>query len=356
MSEQHSEPVSSQAGADMAAKSEPVMAAAQTEAHVQAPSLSPDQEETAPKADAPKMDAPKVEPPPLDAARFEPDVEPVNMETPKVETGSREEPRFPGKLMIMAPGNRAWDRSWDHEETASKPAAEQPAKSSGRFAAMAAVIALATVAGAIGGALATAGFSRVATPAVASAKDTGGSDMAAKDSAREAAIARIESEITSLKASVEQTAKSGQAQFNRANDRLEKVEKAQAEPMAKLAKLTETVDKLRATPQAPTTTAAATPATARETPARETTGTVTPQTAAATPAAAAPKTEVGRLPVLDGWALRDVGNGGALIEGRGGIYEVYAGDPVPGLGRVDAIRRQDGRWVVVTSRGLIVSR
>ena len=45
--------------------------------------------------------------------------------------------------------------------------------------------------------------------------------------------------------------------------------------------------------------------------------------------------------MVDGWALRDVGNGGALIEGRGGIYEVYAGDPVPGLGRVDAIRKQD---------------
>ena len=26
------------------------------------------------------------------------------------------------------------------------------------------------------------------------------------------------------------------------------------------------------------------------------------------------------------------------------------------VGRVDAIRRQDGRWVVVTSRGLIVAR
>jgi hypothetical protein len=29
---------------------------------------------------------------------------------------------------------------------------------------------------------------------------------------------------------------------------------------------------------------------------------------------------------------------------------------VPGLGRIDAIRRQDGRWVVVTSKGLIVAR
>ena len=52
----------------------------------------------------------------------------------------------------------------------------------------------------------------------------------------------------------------------------------------------------------------------------------------------------------------EFGDGGALIEGRNGLYEVYAGDPVPGLGRIDAIRKQDGRWVVVTSRGLVVSR
>ena len=68
------------------------------------------------------------------------------------------------------------------------------------------------------------------------------------------------------------------------------------------------------------------------------------------------KTEVGRLPTLEDWVLRDVAYGGALIGGRRGTYEVYAGDMIPGLGRVDAIRRQDGRWVVVTSRGLIVAR
>jgi len=345
VSEQHSEPVSGQAGAEMAAKSEPVKSAAD----VEAVRLAPEQEETSPKADAPKVDvpkvdvpkveAPKVEPPKIEASGMEaPKVEPPKVELPKmdvppVESGTRDEPRFPGKLMIMAPG----DRTWDHEEAAAKPAAEQPAKSSGtrRVAAMAAVIALATVAGAIGGALATAGLGYA--PAVASAKDT-----TAKD-AVDASIARIDADITALKASVEQTAKTGQTQFNRASDRLEKVEKAQAEPMAKLAKLSEAVDKLRATPQV--TAAAATPVTARDV-----TGTVTPATAAAAPAAP------NRLPVVDGWALRDVGNGGALIEGRGGIYEVYAGDPVPGLGRVDAIRKQDGRWVVVTSKGLIVSR
>ena len=89
-----------------------------------------------------------------------------------------------------------------------------------------------------------------------------------------------------------------------------------------------------------------------------------PATAAAAVAAPvplpAPKPEVARLPTVEGWVLRDVAQGGALIEGRRGIYrgiyEVYAGDSVPGVGRVDAIRRLDGRWVVVTSKGLIVAR
>src|SRR4029453_11610933 len=136
-------------------------------------------------------------------------------------------------------------------------------------------------------------------------------------------------------------------QLNKANDRLDKVEKAQAEPAAKLAKLSETVDKLRAA-QASTTTAAATPA-----PAKDVTGSIPQQQAAAAVAptpAAPPKPEVARLPTVEGWVLRDVANGSALIENRRGMYEVYAGDPIPGLGRVDAIRKQDGRWVVVTSK------
>jgi len=120
------------------------------------------------------------------------------------------------------------------------------------------------------------------------------------------------------------------------------------------------VDKLRAAPAAAQAAAAATPAAAQEV-----TGSVTvpagahslpmPQAAAAAPKSET-KTVVGRLPTVDGWVLREVGHGGALIEGRNGLYEVYAGDPVPGLGRVDAIRRQDGHWVVVTSRGLVVAR
>ena len=294
-------------------------------AGIEAPSIAPDHE--AP----PKPDPVKIEPPRIEVPKFE----------PKAET--RPEPK-PGKLIVMAPS----DRSWDREDFAPHVKADEPREAGGkrRLSAMVAVVAIAASVGAISGALATAGMMHFAAPAPAQVADT---------SALDASVARIDADLVALKANVEHTSKTGLGQFNRANDRLDKLEKAQAEPMARIAKLSETVDKLRATPPAAPAQAAA------AAPARETTGSIAPTqvaTAAAAPAPvpAAPRTEVGRLPTIDGWVLRDVSNGGALIEGRGGLHEVYAGDPIPGVGRVDAIRRQDGRWVVVTSKGLIVAR
>jgi hypothetical protein len=343
VSEQQPETVSGDTGTvgtepsapDLSVQSVPVTAAAE----IEAPRLAPDQEETAPKADAPKVEATRVEAPKMEAPK---------VETPKLEAAKPEAERFPGTMMIMSPGERAWNG----DEAGSKPEAEPAKASSGnrRFAAMAAVVALATVAGALGGALATAGIGHFNGGDQVVAKDV--VKDVVKDSALEATVARIDADITALKASVEHTTKIGMSQFNKTSDRLDKVEKAQAEPAAKLAELSKTVDKLRTTPPAaPAVVAAATPAAAREV-----TGTVTaPATTTAAPAAP-PKPEVARLPTVEGWVLRDVANGGALIEGRQGMYEVYAGDPVPGLGRIDAIRKQDGRWVVVTTKGLIVAR
>src|SRR5262249_36814535 len=60
--------------------------------------------------------------------------------------------------------------------------------------------------------------------------------------------------------------------------------------------------------------------------------------------------------VIEGWLLRKVyGSDSALVEGRYGVVEIVPGDLVPGLGRIQEIKRQDGHWVVVTSRGLVVS-
>ncbi|MDA9402214.1 hypothetical protein [Bradyrhizobium sp. CCBAU 45389] len=312
-------------------------------AGIDAPSIAPDHE-APPKPDPVKADAPKVEPPRIEVPKFEAKSDVKSEVKAEAKPEIKPAPK-PGKLIVMPPADRAWER----EEFAPHVKADEPREtgSKRRLSAMAAVVAIAAGVGAISGALATAGMMHFAAPAAAPVQ-------VADTSALDASVARIDADLVALKANVEHSSKTGLSQFNRANDRLDKLEKAQAEPMAKLAKLSETVDKLRATPPAaPAQAAAAAP--------KETTGSIAPAqvataSAAPAPVPAAPKTEVGRLPTLEGWRLRDVANGGALIEGRDGLYEVYAGDPIPGVGRVDAIRRQDGRWVVVTSKGLIVAR
>lgn len=339
------------------------------------PEIAPDHE--APKddtkVDPPSLEAPKddvkVDPPKVEARSPEmPKAEPFEVKAQNVETaeaaapGKPEAPQAGHHLLIMSPGEQAWqsqerkaenrnweepERNWDSRTAGPKPEDEAPAKGAGkrRFAAMAAMLAIAVIAGAAGGALATAGLSHFTKTAAATAANAG----------LQASVARMDADIVALKAGLAQTSKASLNQINRTNDRIERIEKAQAEPAAKLARLSEAVDKLHAAPavQAPVVVAAATP--------KEATGSVTAPAGAqalpvpqASPAAEA-KVE-GRLPIVEGWVLRDAGHGSALIESRRGLYQVFAGDPVPGLGRIDAIRRQDGRWVVVTSKGLIVAR
>jgi hypothetical protein len=314
-------------------------------ASVEAPRLAPEQEQTAPLADAPKLEAPKIEVHKPEAAR---------PETAKPGTARPEAARFPGKLLIMSPG----EQPWHHEDAGSSRAAEAATTASGnrRFAAMAAVAVLATLAGAIGGALATAGLGYAGLGYYAAGNSAAAAP--ATNSLPDAAVARIDADLLALKAGLEHTARMATSQFNKTSDRLDRLEKAQAEPAARIARLNDTVEKLKA--MTPPAAAAAPVAAAQPVAPRDITGTVTPPVtttaAAATPQILPAKPDIGRLPTVEGWVLRDVLNGSALIENRRGVYEVYTGDPVPGLGRVDAIRKQDGRWVVVTSKGLIVAR
>jgi hypothetical protein len=303
-------------------RSEPVAASAQEPvkeaSDVGSPDLVPEQG-AATEVDAPKAEAAKTEASKTEAST--------------VEAAKADAPRTPGKIMIMSSGDRAFEGGVGPE---MKSGQGEGIFGKRRLSALAAVVALAVMAGALGGALATTSFAHF----------VGDDATSAGTRALEASVARIDADILALRAGLEQTFRLGTSQFNKTSDRLDKVEKAQAEPAAKLAKLSEAVDKLRAAPVASVPLAAAP---------KDVTGSIAPAAAAPVPLPA-PKPEVARLPTVEGWVLRNVANGGALIEGRQGIYEVYAGDPVPGLGKIDAIRRQDGRWVVVTSKGLVVAR
>ena len=320
----HSADTSSEPATASVAETSQLVGAPVSEPSMPEPSMS---EPAAPKVEAVKAEA--------------------SAQVPQPEASTEEVSRSPNKVIVMSRGDRAWA---DHDIHAEPEAAEhRNVSGKRRIAAIAAVVALAAVTGALGGAFATATFMH------------GGGDVATNGSqtSLEASLSRIDADIQALKTGLDHTSKLGMNQFNKTSERLDKVERAQAEPAARIARLSEAVDKLRAAPAAVPVAAAAAPAASAP---KDTTGSIAPtpaQQAAAAPAApkaADVKTEVGRLPTVDDWVLRDVAYGGALIYGRRGSYEVYAGDMIPGLGRVDAIRRQDGRWVVVTSRGLIVAR
>lgn len=78
-----------------------------------------------------------------------------------------------------------------------------------------------------------------------------------------------------------------------------------------------------------------------------------PRLAMAQPQPAGPTT--GPTIVRD-WRVRGARNGYVYVEGRNGeIYQVVPGAPLPGLGPVGSIRRLDGRWIVTTPKGIIVS-
>ena len=66
--------------------------------------------------------------------------------------------------------------------------------------------------------------------------------------------------------------------------------------------------------------------------------------------AAVPET---RPTTIEGWSIREVVGGTAVLQGPTGIFRVAQGDTLPGVGRVDSIVRWGSRWIVATTRGLI---
>jgi hypothetical protein len=325
--------------------SEPVTASA-IEAAVVKDTPAPEGAASEPIAPEPSMSEPTLS----EALRIEAKPE------SRPEAAPEKPSHTPARVIVMPRGERAWSDRDVHIE-AGEAAAHQGLSGKRRISAIAAVVALAAAAGALGGAYATASFMHGSNDVAVNGDQAGG------HTSLEASLSRLDSEIQTLKAGLDHTSKVGMNQFNKTTDRLDKLERAQAEPAARLAKLSDAVDRLRAAPAVAAASAASAAA-------KETTGSIGPAPAQQQAAAskteakieakpeAKPdgKTEVGRLPTVEGWVLRDVAYGSALIDSRRGTYEVYAGDMIPGLGRVDAIRRQDGRWVVVTSRGLIVAR
>ena len=196
------------------------------------------------------------------------------------------------------------------------------------YAPLAAAIVFAAALGAVAGAVTTSSLLRDPSPPA---------DMIAANANRalQDSVAQLGSELATLKAGIANAQRSTSTQFGKLAERLDRTEKAQAEPVGKLAKIQESIDRLEQRQQhAAAPVAAAAP---------EVTGAVAPK-------------EEPRPQVAEGWRLRDFYDGRAIVEGRNGmLFRVGPGSNVPGLGRVETIKHENGKVVVVTASGIIAA-
>ncbi len=191
-----------------------------------------------------------------------------------------------------------------------------------RLGALTASLVAAVLVGAFAGGAATFEIARHAMPsdpAVALSEDT---------EALKEQVARLAAELTAFKAGAESADRIATKQLARIGERLDHAEKAQAEPVARIARIAETVERLE-----------------RRTASSDITGSVT--TVEKQPAKPAE---------IEGWMLREYYAGRALLESRSGrLYEVARGSTLPGVGKIESIKRADGKLIITTPKGVITS-
>src|SRR5271154_3771164 len=212
--------------------------------------------------------------------------------------------------MVVAPklGARE-DEAMDEASRASTNDAATPAAPvySTRFVVLAASVAFAAAFGSFVGSVSGSGLARFFYPAGAAASGTEKVNEAVRTMKLEL------TELAAVKASLDTAARSTTSQYAKIADRLDRLDQRTA--------------------AAPS----------------DTTGSIA--TTAPQPLPSEPPKLTDRI--LQNWVVQDVQNGRALVESRyGGVFDVGAGSVLPGIGRVETVKRKDGQWVVVTARGL----
>jgi hypothetical protein len=215
--------------------------------------------------------------------------------------------------MVLAPklGAGEDDAFDDVSEPAAETVAASPPAASPRFLLLAATVAFAASFGSFVGSVSGSGFVHYLSP---SASQPATESASAGDTSR--ALKQELADLSAIKANLDAASRSTTSQFAKLADRLDRIDQHAA---------------------------------------AETTGSI----AAAPPAAAsapAPEPAKSADRILPDWIVQDVQNGRALVESRnGGMFDVGAGSFLPGVGRIDSIKRQDGQWIVLTARGTITS-
>ncbi|WP_314946906.1 hypothetical protein [Bradyrhizobium cosmicum] len=153
-------------------------------------------------------------------------------------------------------------------------------------------------------------------------------------------VSGVSENLDGLRTAVDQSSKATNDRFGRFSENLDRIERVSSSSTVKLDKLAQA----QAQAQAPATVAVQPPSQTMpmvaSVAAPEITGSVVPS---------APRKAV------KGWSVRQAYEGIAILQGPNGVIEAVLGQQVPGLGRIEEIRNENGRLVVESSGGVIYS-
>lgn len=262
---------------------------------------------------------------------------PDQLETPEWQSRPKLDAEEVSDDFARASGQEMTSSSADTARDEPGQAPPEPARDANlprslRLAMMAASLAAAAALGSFVGSLTASGVTQFWPRVAPSSPSVTASDAQAPNAELAA--------LSALKTFVEGAARNANNQFATLANRLDRIERTQAEPNVKLARIGEAVDRLEKERKSAVAAAAA-PAAA----APEITGTVPNSPSAPTEAK-----------ILPNWILHGVRGRHALVENsHGDLFEITDDSTLPGVGRVEGIKRQDGEWIVVTARGLITS-
>jgi hypothetical protein len=159
-------------------------------------------------------------------------------------------------------------------------------------------------------------------------------------------VSGVSENLDGLRTAVDQSSKATNDRFGRFAENLDRIERVSSSSTAKLDKL--------ALAQAQSQTAA--PVMAQLQPSA-TSGPMMAAMAAPEVTGSVPVSERASPPrkVIKGWSVRQAYEGIAILQGPNGVIEAVLGQQVPGLGRIEEIRQENGRLVVEAGGGVIYS-
>ncbi|SEN95970.1 hypothetical protein [Bradyrhizobium sp. OK095] len=150
-------------------------------------------------------------------------------------------------------------------------------------------------------------------------------------------VSGVSENLDGLRTAVDQSSKATNDRFGRFGENLDRIERVSSSSTAKLDKLALAQVPAPAAVQSQPTQAAPMMASLAS---PEITGSVPPS---------APRK------VVKGWSVRQAYEGIAILQSPNGVIEAVLGQQVPGLGRIEEIRNENGRLVVESSGGVIYS-